>query len=138
MLDTKDGKLCYKVNCTDGIKITGICELDYAGDPESRQSVTGYIAYVNGCPVAWRSRQQKVTSLSLCESEYYAITEVATKMMYVKQIFDFLGIEVQLPMTIQCDNQGAVFLAKNETSVCTKHVNVQYHVIRELVEQGIF
>ena len=57
--------------------------------------------------------------------------------MYVKQLFDFLEIEVQLLMTIQCDNQGAVFLAKNETSTCTKHVDVRYHFICELVEQGV-
>ena len=78
-----------------------------------------------------------MTSLSSCESKCYAITEVATEMMYIKQIFDFLEIEVELPMTIQCDNQGAVFLAKNETSVRTKHVNVRYHFIRELIEQGV-
>ena len=58
-------------------------------------------------------------------------------MMYIKQIFDFLEIEVELPMTIKCDNQGAVFLAKNETSTHTKHVDVRYHFICELVEQGV-
>ena len=137
VLDTRNRKLCYKLKRTDKIEITGICDSDYAGDPESRRSVTGYLVYVNGCPVAWRSRQQKVTSLSSCESEYYAITEVATEMMYVKQLFDFLEIDVQLPMTIQCDNQGAVFLAKNETSTRTKHVDVRYHFIRELVEQDV-
>ena len=137
VLDTKSRKLKYQQSRQDKIEITGICNSDYAGDLESRRSVTGYLVYVNGCPVAWRSRQQKVTSLSSCESEYYAITEVATEMMYIKQIFDFLEIEVELPMTIKCDNQGAVFLAKNETSTHTKHVDVRYHFIRELVEQGV-
>ena len=137
VLDTKNRKLKYRLSSHDKIEITGICNSDYAGDPKSRRSVTGYFVYVNGCPVAWRSRQQKVTSLSLCESKYYAITKVATEMMFVKQIFDFLEIDVQLPMTIQCNNQGAVFLAKNGTSTHTKHVDVRYHFICELVEQGV-
>ena len=94
--------------------ISKFLTLTYAGNPESWRSVTGYLIYVNGCPVAWRSRQQKVTSLSSYKSEYYAITEVTTEMMYVKHFFDFLKIEVQLSMTIQCDNQRAVFLSKEQ------------------------
>ena len=52
-------------------------------------------------------------------------------------IFEFLGIEIQLPVTIQCNNQGAIFLSKNEASTQTKHVDVRYHFIRELVETNI-
>ena len=40
-------------------------------------------------------------------------------------------------MVIKCDNQGAIFLARNESSTRTKHVDVRYHFIRDLVEQGI-
>ena len=40
-------------------------------------------------------------------------------------------------MIIKCDNQGAIFLAKNETSTRTKHVDVRYHFIRNLVDDGI-
>ena len=99
-------KLCYQLSRQDKIEVVGKCDSDYAGDLESKRSVTGYLVFVNGCLIAWRSRQQKVTSLSSCESEYYAITEVATEMLYIKQIFEFMGIEIQQPMTIQCNNQG--------------------------------
>jgi hypothetical protein len=57
------------------------------------------------------------------------MTEAATELVYVKQIFDFLDMKVNLPMTIQCDNQGAIFLAKNESSARTKYINVRYHFI---------
>ena len=76
-------------------------------------------------------------SLSSCESEYYAITEAAQELLYLLQLFKFLDIEVELPMVIRCDNQGAIFLTKNESSTHTKHVDVRYHFIRDLVEQGI-
>ena len=39
-------------------------------------------------------------------------------------------------MVIQVDNQGAIFLARNKTSSRTKHVDVRYHFIQELVETG--
>ena len=137
VLLTEERQLHYRLTHRDKIKITAISDSDYAGDPESRKSVSGFIVFVNGCPIAWRSRQQKPTSLSSCESEYYAMTEAATELVYVKQIFDFLDMNVELPMTIQCDNQGAIFLAKNESSTRTKHIDVRYHYIRDLVEEKL-
>ena len=88
-------------------------------------------------PVAWRSCQQKTVSLSSCESEHHAITEAAQELLHLCQLFQFLKIEIVLPMVIKCDNQGAVFLARNESSTRTKHVDVRHHFIRDLVEQGI-
>ena len=39
------------------------------------------------------------------------------------------------PLTINCDNQGAIALSKdNKFHAHTKHINIQYHFIREAVE----
>ena len=41
-------------------------------------------------------------------------------------------------MTIMCDNQGCIGLAKNPTHHSrTKHIDVQHHFIREKLEEGI-
>jgi len=40
-------------------------------------------------------------------------------------------------MNINCDNQGAIVLAKdNKYHSCTKHINLRYHSIREAVKNG--
>ena len=105
-----------KLQVVEGpIEIMAICDSDYAGDPKNRKSISGYIVYVNGCPVSWRSQQQKVVSLSSCKTEYYAATEAAQELLYLLQLFAFLKMEVKLPMKIKCDNQGAMFIAKNES-----------------------
>ena len=40
--------------------------------------------------------------------------------------------------TIMCDNQGSISLAKNPTHHSrTKHIDVQYHFIREKLEIGV-
>ena len=36
---------------------------DYCGDKETRLSVYGYVIFLNGSPIAWRSKGQKA---SLC------------------------------------------------------------------------
>ena len=48
--------------------------------------------------------------------------QAATELLYNKQ------------MVIKGDNQGAIFLSKNESSTRTKYVDVRYHFIRVLVE----
>ena len=49
-----------------------------------------------------------------------------------------MGLQVQLPMVLEMDNQGALDLA-NGWSVggCTRHIDVRIHYIRELKEAGI-
>ena len=57
------------------------------------------------------------------------MTEAATKLMYVKQLFEFLDVPIELSMIFQADNQGAIFLARNETLSKTKYVDVRYYFI---------
>ena len=70
--DTKDQGLKLQPNGVwDGSRdykfiISGRSDLDYATDPETRESVTGTRVSVNGTPVSWRSTIQK--SISLCLS----------------------------------------------------------------------
>ena len=59
------------------------------------------------------------------------------KCLALSKFLNFLEIEIQLPMTIQCDNQGTIFLSKNESSTQTKHADVKYYIICELVEANI-
>ena len=134
VLLTRTKRLKLKPVVQTDIEVKAVCDSDYAGDPDNRKNVSGYIVYVNECPVSWRSRQQRIVSLSSCESEYYAMTEAAQELLYLFQLFEFLQVPVKKPMTIKCDNQGAIFLAKNESSTRTKHIDVRYHFIRDLVD----
>ena len=42
---------------------------DYASDPETRRSVSGYIIYAHGVPICWKSKAQRCVTLSSCEAE---------------------------------------------------------------------
>jgi hypothetical protein len=46
--------------------------------------------------------------------------------------------KTKIPVTIYCDNQSAIALAKNDTfHQRTKHIDIRYHLIREHVAAGI-
>ena len=54
MLDTKDLglKIVPKLRENEPWELTCYTDSDYAGDPEMRHSVSGYILYVKGVPVS--------------------------------------------------------------------------------------
>ena len=65
------------------------------------------------------------------------MSEVCTDIMFVKMIMEFLGLELERPVTIHCDNVGAIFMGNNaKASLRTKHIDVRYHFIREYIVDG--
>ena len=111
---------------------------DFAGDTETRKSVSGYIIYLCGAPIAWRSKGQKSVSLSSTEAEYMAISEVAMEILYIVGILKFIGVDLKYPIEVNVDNIGAVYLSKNATTGNrTKHIDTRYHFVREYIEDGI-
>jgi hypothetical protein len=56
--------------------VVAFVDSDYEGDRENRRSIIGYIIYLHGVPIAWKSKQQGGVTLSSSEAEYYALSEV--------------------------------------------------------------
>jgi hypothetical protein len=48
---------------------------DWAGDPDSCIIVTGFVIYLLGALICWRSKRQKGVTLSSSEAEYVAMSE---------------------------------------------------------------
>jgi hypothetical protein len=57
--------------------LEGISDIEYAGDPDTRIKVYGYVLYFCGAPIAWKSKAGKSVTLSSTEDEYYASSEIA-------------------------------------------------------------
>jgi hypothetical protein len=105
---------------------------DYAGDRENRRSITGYLIYLSGASIAWKSRQQGGITLSSSEAEYYAISEVAKEMKFVKMILNFLERDTGEWMKIYVDNIGAINLSNNAANgLRTKHIDTRVPLLSE-------
>ena len=117
--------------------LEAMCDSDYSGDKDSRLSISGYVIWLMKVAIAWKSKAQKSVTLSSTEAEYVAITECVQEVLFVKQVLSTMGIQVQLPITVYVGNVGAIFVAKNaSTKGRTKHIDIRYHFIRELIEDG--
>lgn len=115
----------------------GYSDADWAGDKSTRRSTTGYVfKFLNGA-LSWKSRLQPTVALSSTEAEYRATTEAGQEATWLQSLFSSFGFETLKPLTLHCDNLGAIQLtSKTIFHARTKHIEIQYHWIRELVKKG--
>ena len=118
--------------------ITGRSDSDYAKDPETRRSVSGWIVYLCGIPIAWKSKMMPIVALSVTEAELFAATSCVQDMLFAMRILESIGLKVKKPMLLECDNKGAIDLMDNYT--CggrTRHIEVKQYFIRDLKEENL-
>ncbi len=77
-------------------------------------------------------------TLSTTEAETYAGVICVQDMLYMKNVLESLGLKVKLPMVLEMDNQGVVYLANNwSVGGRTRHIDVQSVFLRELKEARV-
>jgi hypothetical protein len=128
-------KIEAKTNTWD---IIAYSDSDFAGDKDDRKSITGYIIFVSGTAISWKSKSQPCVTLSSTEAEYVALNETVREVKFIFQILETMGIEAKRPAKIYVDNVGSIFLSKNKTSgERTKHIDLKYHFVREQIQNGL-
>lgn len=113
------------------------CDSDWAGDVDTRRSTTGYVFCLAGGALTWKSRLQPTVALSSTEAEYRAITEAGQELLWLRNMMERFGMKDDDATVLESDNMGAIHLTSKSTfHGRTKHVEIQYHWIREIVNQG--
>jgi len=137
-MDTKNKGLKLQSEDTDDKwKFKAYSDADFAGNKETQISVTGYVMYFMNVPICWRSCEQKRVTLSTTEAEYVACSEVVKDLLFIVYLLRHMKIEVELLIRVNVDNIGVIFLAENQNSSdCTKHVDIRYHFIRQYIKDG--
>lgn len=80
---------------------------------------------------------QKSVALSSCEAEYMALKEALKESKFLSDLYENLEIKTG-SKTMYTDSNSAIELAKNpEHHSRTKHIDIQYHYVRECVQNGL-
>ena len=125
-----------KYNAEITTPVQAYCDADY-GAGEDRKSISGYAFMLAGSAISWQAKKQTTVALSTVESEYHALAQAIKEAIWLQNLFKDLNMEKYAPRVINCDNQGAIALAKNPTHHArTKHVDIELHFIRDHVELG--
>jgi hypothetical protein len=104
---------------------------------EDRRAITGYAFLIDGGAVSWSSKKQEIVSLSTTESEYIAATHGMKEALWLRNLLAEVFEPLGNTMMLFSDNQSAIALTHDhQFHAHTKHIDVCYHFIRWVVENG--
>jgi hypothetical protein len=120
------------------VDVCAFADADWANDKGDRRSVSGWVAKLNGDPVSWSSKKQRVVALSTCEAELYAESAAIQEVLWLRGLMEELGLHTLTGSTVYGDNQSTIAVSENGVKgERTKHVDVKYHFVTEAVERGV-
>ncbi|GKF80313.1 hypothetical protein Tco_0238915, partial [Tanacetum coccineum] len=89
-----------------GFELNAYSDADHAGCKDDCKSTSGGFRFLGGKLISWSSKKQDCTAMSTTEAEY-------------------------------CDSKSAIAISCNPVQHSkTKHIDIQYHFIKEHVEKG--
>ena len=127
--------LNYGGNNSSGL--VGYADANWASDPDTRKSTTGYVFLLNGGAVSWNSKRQSTVATSSTEAEYMSLYSAVQEAIWLRRLLKDVNYDTNGAIKIYQDNQGTIALAKNPTfHNRTKHIDIKYHFSREQVKSG--
>ena len=119
------------------VELVVYVDADFASDRKNRQSTMGYVIMLGGGMISWKSKQQDYVTTSTTEAEYVALSLVAREICWLRNLLGELGFEQTKLMKVFEDNQGVIYLVKNETyKGKSRHIDVAYHFGQEKQRDG--
>ena len=130
---TSSFKLTYRSGKGHGLD--GFADSDW-GNSVSRRSTTGLLARYNKTIVLWRSKLQKTISLSTAEAEYYAASEIAIEIIYLRNLLSNMGFPQGDDTPVYEDNTACIewgnhIIGGRERA---KHIDIRKHFAHEVIQ----
>ena len=119
---------------TAGADDTGlIAYSDASYAPEGNRPHTGWVVFLHGSPVCWRSARQAFVTLSTAESELVAGLDAVVALQSAEAMLSDFGI-TGLDKTLRVDSQSALAIAVGQGSWRTRHLRVRANYLRKQYE----
>lgn len=94
-------------------QLNAFSDTDWVADLNIRRSITGYVVFLGDNPIPWQSKKQTSISRSFTEAEYKTLTHTTADIAWVRNILKDLGVFLDHPPSIHCDNMSVVSLSAN-------------------------
>jgi hypothetical protein len=105
---------------------------------ELKQSISGWIIYLNGTPILFGSSKQTVVVDSSCsDAEYVAASICVKKIMELENMLDFLEVNCTKPYRMYTDSMACKHIACNHSRLGkVRHLAIRTHLIRCHISLG--
>ncbi|CAN1335388.1 Retrovirus-related Pol polyprotein from transposon TNT 1-94 [Linum perenne] len=118
-------------------QLFGYSDADFAGSLIDRKSTSGGCHFLGHSLVSWSSKKQTSIALSTAEAEYIAAGSSCTQLLWLRSQLEDYGVSLS-SIPLLCDNTSAINMSKNPVQHSrTKHIEIKYHFLRELVQTRI-
>ncbi|GAV59364.1 hypothetical protein CFOL_v3_02895 [Cephalotus follicularis] len=125
--------------CTENnMKLTAYYDSDWAACPMTRKSLSGYCIKLGDSLISWKSKKQATISKSSVEAEYRAMASITCEVVWILGVLTDMGVTRIKPASLYCYNKNALHIAANPMyHERTKHIEIDCHLVREKIQQGI-
>jgi hypothetical protein len=123
----------------DSLVIAG--DASYANDPDTRKSTFGYIMFLFGGAINWKSAKQDTITTSSTEAELLALTTTGKETMALGRLLRDVSLDLGSPLSVYCDNQQTIRLVVSDSeriSTKLRHVDVHQLWARQEHAKGSF
>ncbi|GJR28451.1 hypothetical protein Tco_1104683 [Tanacetum coccineum] len=119
------------------IALPAFVDANHAGCQDTRQSTSGIAQLLGDRLASWSSKKQKSTAISSTEAEYISLSGCCAQILWMRSQLSDYGLRFN-KIPLYCDNKSAIALCYNNVQHSrSKHIDIQYHFIKEQVEQGV-
>lgn len=106
------GSIIFGITNQRGDVLHGYCNSDWAGDIDSRKSVSGYCFLLGKGGISWTSVKQPTISLSSTQAEYKSACVAAYEAIWLRRVLTDIGMMMEGATLLQCVSKS--FIARGD------------------------
>jgi hypothetical protein len=104
---------------------------------DTKQSVSGYVIYLNCTPLLWGSLKQTIVVDFSCSAEYVVASITCKQAIHAENIIGFLGFSCRKPYLMYTDSTACLSIATNaQTLDNVRHLAIRFNLVRCYVTIG--
>ena len=119
--------------------LEGYSDGNWISDSDETKSTSGYVFTLGGGAVTWRSSKQTIIARSTMESEFIALELAGNEAEWLRHFLENipLGTKLKPSVSMHCDCQAAIAIAKNKTfNGKNRHIQLRHNVVKQLLKDG--
>jgi hypothetical protein len=120
------------------MELSSYADADYA-QSYNRRSTSGFVLMLNGAPISWGSRMQKICAQSTAEAEIVAATDCVKEVIHTRLLLQELGNNeaIAKPTVVYEDNVAARLMATGQKSHrSAKHFETRLRFLQDHTRNG--
>ena len=135
---TTNHQLILGCNATSVPTLLSYANSNWASDVNNCKSTSGYIFTLRGSTVSWSSKKQPTVTLSSTKAKYITSAHATKEATWLRLLLSELRQDMSSPTTLHVNNQSTIAITRNlEFHDHTKHIDVCYHYIHQVVNNGM-